>query len=103
MIIFNQRKNLCGISLKEARLRAAQRIREYNKKKYGSDNSILQNNPSNPNPGVQQLPQKKPDFHPYKYMKQYNNLLNKQVIYQKPAPENIQPRPPKLNQQIYFK
>ena len=92
-----------GISLKEARLRAAQRIREYNKKKYGSDNSILQNNPSNPNPGVQQLPQKKPDFHPYKYMKQYNNLLNKQVIYQKPAPENIQPRPPKLNQQIYFK
>lgn len=101
--------------LKEARLRAAQRIREYNKKKYGINAvnklKIQPPPPKQPQePQFTQLPQEQSiQIAPPLIKKNKNNYVEKNynnakiqqpTIYQKPAPEIVQPRVPK-NRHIY--
>ncbi|KAK8891163.1 hypothetical protein M9Y10_028369 [Tritrichomonas musculus] len=81
-----------GQMLKEARLRAAQRIREYNKKKYGA-NPI----PKVKIPPQQQnyVPQPLIDKNKTNYNKANQGTESQKIVYQKPAPEIVQPRVPK--------
>ena len=81
-----------GQMLKEARLRAAQRIREYNKKKYGAGPAPkIKIQP----PQQSYVPQPLIDKNKNNYYRTNQGADQQKIVYQKPAPEIVQPRVPK--------
>ncbi|OHT13820.1 protein kinase [Tritrichomonas foetus] len=78
-----------GYSLKEYRMKAAQRIREYNQKKYGAAAAKMPNGAKI----VKKVILQPGPMKPVKQPKQGEQ----QIVYQKPGPEILMPRPPKLN------